>query len=255
MTANRGVAVVTGASSGIGAACAGALVREGFSVVLGARRVERVSALASQLGGPGMARAYRLDVTSPESVEEFCAAVGPDCRLLVNNAGGALGLDPIEAADEEKWRVMYESNVLGTMRMTRSLLGRLVDSGDGLVINIGSVAGFEPYAGGAGYNAAKHALRALTDVLRIELNGKPVRVSEIDPGMVETEFSLVRFAGDAEKASAVYEGVTPLTAEDIAEVVAFVATRPAHVDIDQVIVRPRDQARVWLVNRSGTVKP
>ena len=197
-----------------------------------------------------MARAYRLDVTDAGSVEEFCSAVGPECRVLVNNAGGALGLDPIESADEEKWRIMYESNVLGTLRMTRSLLGRLVSSGDGMVINIGSVAGFEPYAGGAGYNAAKHALRALTDVLRIELNGKPVRVSEIDPGMVETEFSLVRFAGDSDRASAVYSGVKPLTAEDIAEIVGFVATRPPHVDIDQVVVRPRDQARVWLVNRS-----
>lgn len=248
----RGVAVVTGASSGIGAACAGALVHAGFSVVLGARRVERVAALAAQLGGPGMARAYRLDVTDPASVDEFCSAVGADCRVLVNNAGGALGLDPIEHADEEKWRTMYETNVLGSLRMTRALLDRLVASGDGVVINIGSVAGFEPYAGGAGYNAAKHAVRAFTDVLRLELNGKPVRVSEIDPGMVETEFSLVRFDGDSRRASAVYAGVTPLTAEDIAEIVAFVATRPAHVDIDQVVVRPRDQARVWLVNRSGS---
>jgi NADP-dependent 3-hydroxy acid dehydrogenase YdfG len=247
----RGVAVVTGASSGIGAACAGALVREGFSVVLGARRLERVAALATQLGGAGMARAHRLDVTSPDSVEEFCAAVGPECRVLVNSAGGALGLDSIENADEDKWRTMYETNVLGTLRMTRALLGRLVASGDGLVINIGSVAGFEPYAGGAGYNAAKHALRGLTDVLRIEMLGSPVRVTEIDPGMVETEFSLVRFDGDAQRASEVYAGVTPLTAGDVAEIVAFVATRPAHVDIDQVVVRPRDQARVWLVNRSG----
>ena len=243
---------MTGASSGIGAACAVALVREGFSVVLGARRVERIAALAAQLGGAGMARAYRLDVTNAESVEEFCSSVGPECRVLVNNAGGALGLDTIEDADEEKWREMYESNVLGTLRMTRALIDRLVSSGDGLVINIGSVAAFEPYAGGAGYNAAKHALRALTDVLRLELNGRPVRVSEIDPGMVETEFSLVRFAGDAGRASAVYSGVTPLTAEDIAEIVAFVASRPSHVDIDQIVVRPRDQARVWLVNRSAS---
>jgi len=241
--------VITGASSGIGAACAEALVRTGFSVVLGARRVERVAALAAQFPS-GMARAHRLDVTDPESVDEFCSAVGPQCRVLVNNAGGALGLDSIEDADEEKWRTMYETNVLGTLRMTRALLARLVSSGDGLVINIGSVAGFEPYAGGAGYNAAEHALRAFTDVLRIELVGKPVRVSEIDPGMVETEFSLVRFGGDRSGADAVYAGVTPLTADDIAEIVVFVATRPAHVDIDQVVVRPRDQARVWLVNRS-----
>lgn len=246
----RGVAVVTGASSGIGAACAAALVAAGFSVVLGARRVERISALAAQLA-PGTASAHHLDVSDPSSVDEFCSAVGPRCRLLINNAGGALGLDSIEEADEDKWRTMYETNVLGTLRMTRALLGRLIDSGDGMVVNIGSVAGFEPYAGGAGYNAAKHAQRALTEVLRIELVGKPVRVSQIDPGMVETEFSLVRFAGDRERAASVYSGVTPLTAEDIADVVAFVATRPAHVDIDQVVIRPRDQARVWLVNRSG----
>jgi len=245
--ADRGVAAVTGASSGIGAACATALGAAGFSVVLGARRVERLDALVAKLG-PASARAVRLDVTDPGSVQHFCDAVGPQCQVLVNNAGGALGLDSIENADESKWLTMYETNVLGTLRVTRGLLGRLVASGDGLVVNIGSVAAFEPYAGGAGYNAAKHALRALTDVLRIELNGKPVRVSEIDPGMVETEFSLVRFEGDSERAGAVYTGVTPLTAEDVAEVVAFVATRPAHVDIDQVVIRPRDQARVWLVN-------
>jgi NADP-dependent 3-hydroxy acid dehydrogenase YdfG len=144
---------------------------------------------------------------------------------------------------------MYESNVLGTLRMTRALLTRLIASGDGMIVNIGSVAAFEPYVGGAGYNAAKHAERAVTDVLRLELLGKPVRVSEIDPGLVETEFSLVRFGGDHARAALVYEGLTPLTADDIAQVITFVATRPSHVDIDQVVVRPRDQARVWLVNR------
>jgi len=242
-----GTAVVTGASSGIGAATARALADAGFTVILGARRVERIEEAAKSIGPK--ARGYPLDVTDAASVESFCDAVGPDCRLLVNNAGGALGLEPIAEADESKWRAMFESNVLGTLRMTRALLPRLIASGDGLVINVGSVAAFEPYAGGAGYNAAKHAERALTDVLRLELVGQPVRISEIDPGMVETEFSLVRFAGDEARAAAVYRGVTPLTAEDVAEVVAFVATRPAHVDIDQVVVRPRDQARVWLVNR------
>jgi NADP-dependent 3-hydroxy acid dehydrogenase YdfG len=147
---------------------------------------------------------------------------------------------------------MYETNVLGVLRMTKALLGRLRDSGDGHVITVGSVAAFEPYAGGAGYNAAKHAARAVMDVLRIELVGQPIRVSEVDPGMVETEFSRVRFAGDEQRAARVYAGVTPLTADDVAQVIVFVATRPAHVDIDQVVIRPRDQARSWLVHREDT---
>jgi NADP-dependent 3-hydroxy acid dehydrogenase YdfG len=243
---DRGVAVVTGASSGIGAATARCLVTAGFAVILGARRVDRIQALAEELGP--RAQSYPLDVTDQRSVDAFCRHI-EHCRLLVNNAGGAYGLDPIASADVAKWQAMYDSNVLGTLRMTRALLPSLVASGDGHVITLGSVAAFEPYAGGAGYNAAKHATRALMDVLRIELVGQPVRVSQIDPGMVETEFSLVRFAGDAERAASVYQGVTPLTAGDVAEVIAFVATRPSHVDIDQVVMRPRDQARVWLVHR------
>ncbi len=239
--------MVTGASSGIGAATARRLAEAGFSVVLGARREDRVEALAAELGAP--ARAFALDVTDGESVEAFCSAVGPECRLLVNNAGGALGLEPVAQADEAKWQAMFDSNVMGVLRMTRALLPRLIESGDGHIITVGSVAAFEPYAGGAGYNAAKHAVRAVTDVLRIELVGKPVRVSEVDPGLVETEFSLVRFDGDQDRADAVYEGMTPLAADDVADVIAFVATRPSHVDIDQVVIRPRDQARVWLVHR------
>jgi NADP-dependent 3-hydroxy acid dehydrogenase YdfG len=240
-----GTAVVTGASSGIGAATARALAAAGFEVVLGARRLDRLEAVAADLPH---ARALQLDVTDPASVDAFCREV-PGCRVLVNNAGGAFGLDPIAEADEEKWREMWETNVLGTLRMIRGLLARLLDSGDGLVVNIGSVAAFEPYPGGAGYNAAKAAERALTDVLRMELLGRPVRVTEIDPGMVETDFSLVRFEGDEARAKAVYEGVVPLSAEDIADCIAFVATRPSHVDIDQLVVRPRDQARVNLVHR------
>jgi NADP-dependent 3-hydroxy acid dehydrogenase YdfG len=241
-------AVITGASSGIGAAAARSLATSGFEVALGARRIDRLEALASEIGDA--ARSHVLDVADTESVERFCTWVG-ECRLLVNNAGGALGLEPVAEADEYKWIQMYQTNVLGVMRMTRALLPALISSGDGHVITVGSVAAFEPYAGGAGYNAAKHAARAVMDALRLELVGQPVRVSEIDPGMVETEFSLVRFGGDAKRAGAVYEGLTPLTAEDVAEVITFVATRPSHVDIDQVVVRPRDQARVWLVNRQG----
>lgn len=240
-----GTAVVTGASSGIGAAAARRLAEEGFSVVAGARRADRLQALAA--GHPGI-RGLPLDVTDADSVAAFVAQV-PECRVLVNNAGGALGMDSVAEADEALWRTMYETNVLGTLRMTRALLPRLVASGDGLVVMIGSVAAIEPYPGGAGYNAAKAAERAMTDVLRMELLGQPVRVSEIDPGMVETEFSLVRFGGDEAAAAAVYDGVVPLTAGDIAACIAFIATRPSHVDIDQMVVRPRDQARVHLVHR------
>ncbi len=247
MTQDRGVAVVTGASSGIGAATARRLVAEGFRVVLGARRLDRLHEVAAPLGDA--ATVFALDVTDTVSVEEFCGHVD-ECRLLVNNAGGALGRDAVADADEAQWRWMYEANVMGVMRMTRALLPKLVASGDGHVITIGSIAGIEPYPGGAGYNAAKHAVRAVMDVLRMELLGQPVRVSEIDPGMVQTEFSVVRFGGDQTAADKVYEHMTPLTADDIADCIAWVATRPSHVDIDQMVVRPRDQARATMVHRS-----
>jgi NADP-dependent 3-hydroxy acid dehydrogenase YdfG len=246
-----GTAVVSGASSGIGAAAARALAAAGFAVVAGARRLGRLEALAAEQ--PGI-RPLRLDVADPGSVASFAAEV-PECRVLVNNAGGALGLDPVADADEAKWLAMYETNVLGTLRMIRAFLAKLIASGDGQVISIGSVAAIEPYPGGAGYNAAKAAERAMTAVLRMELLGRPVRVTEIDPGMVETEFSLVRFGGDEARAAAVYEGVVPLRAEDIAECIVFAATRPSHVDIDELVVRPRDQARVHLVHRRQPGSP
>ncbi len=242
------VGVVTGASGGIGAATARVLSLLGYELVLGARRLGLVESLAAELSTP--ATALPLDVTDTQSVEEFCSRV-PHCHVLVNNAGGALGLEPIATGDEEKWRAMYETNVLGTLRMTKALLPRLVESGDGLVVNVGSVAAFEPYPGGAGYNAAKAALSALSDVLRMELLGQPVRVTEIDPGMVETDFSLVRFGGDRDRAAAVYEGLRPLSPEDVAECIGFVATRPSHVDVDRLVVRPRDQARAHLLNRQS----
>jgi len=248
MNDGRPVAVVTGASGGIGAATARVLAAGGWAVVMGARRADRL-AEATAAAGP-YARGLPLDVTDQASVEAFCDQVG-DCRLLVNNAGGALGSEAVASANEDHWRTMYDTNVLGGVRMLRGLLDRLVASGNGHVISIGSVAAIETYAGGAGYNAAKHANRAVMDVLRLELLGQPVRVSEIDPGMVETEFSLVRFQGDAERAARVYRGLTPLTADDVAETVAFVASRPAHVDIDQVVIRPRDQARTWALNRDA----
>jgi len=240
------VAVVTGASSGIGASTARFLARDGFDVIVGARRLDRLEALAAEIGG----RALHLDVTDPASVEAFAAQV-EDCAVLVNNAGGALGLSPIAEADDEQWRWMYDANVLGTMRMTRAFLPKLVASGDGHVVNVGSIAGLQPYEGGAGYNAAKHAEHAITEVLRLELLGQPVRVTLVAPGMAETEFSVVRFDGDTERAAKVYEGVTPLVADDIADCIAWAVTRPSHVNIDVIVVKPRDQASAGKVHRRG----
>ncbi|MCU0268313.1 MAG: SDR family NAD(P)-dependent oxidoreductase [Acidimicrobiales bacterium] len=238
------VAVVTGASSGIGAATARQLVAAGFEVVVGARRLDRLRDVAAPIG----ARALPLDVTDPASVEAFCAEV-PRCAVLVNNAGGALGLEPVASADEEAWRWMYEANVLGVARMTRALLPALEASGDGQVITIGSIAAHEAYAGGAGYNAAKFGVRAVMQVLRAELLGRPVRVCQIDPGMVDTEFSRVRFAGDEHRAAQVYAGMTPLSADDVAACVVFAATRPPHVNLDSIVVTARDQLGTRQVHR------
>jgi NADP-dependent 3-hydroxy acid dehydrogenase YdfG len=242
-------AVVTGASSGIGAATARHLAAAGFDVVIGARRLDRLRDVADDIDGS--VRAIQLDVTDDKSVARFCAEVST-CSVLVNNAGGALGLAPIEQADLSQWQAMYDTNVLGTLRMTRSLLPRLLDSGDGHIIVIGSIAAYEPYPGGAGYNAAKFAERAVASVLRQELLGRPVRVTEVDPGMVETDFSLVRFGGDAERAAQVYEGVTPLTPDDVAECITFALTRPSHVNIDTMVVLARDQAGARQVHRHPT---
>lgn len=238
------IAVVTGASSGIGAATARALAEEGFEVVAAARRLERCEELAEQIGG----RALRLDVTDAESVAELAEAV-PDAAVLVNNAGGALGLEPIAEADEEKWRAMYESNVMGVMRVTRSLLPALTRSGNGHVVVVGSVAGAEVYPGGGGYTAAKHAAHAVAKTLRIELLGQPVRVTTIAPGLVETEFSIVRFDGDESKAAKVYEGLRPLSAEDVADAIAYAVTRPPHVDVDYLSIKPTAQATATLTHR------
>jgi NADP-dependent 3-hydroxy acid dehydrogenase YdfG len=244
-SADRPVAVVTGASSGIGAATARALGAAGFAVVLGARRVDRCAAIAAEIDGT----ALRLDVTDQESVDAFVAAV-PQCRLLVNNAGGAKGLEPVAEADVDDWRWMFETNVLGTLRMTRALLPALVASGDGHVVTVTSVAGAEIYDNGAGYCAAKHAQSVVHRTLRGELLGQPVRLTEVLPGLVETDFSLVRFDGDAERAAGVYRGLTPLRPEDVAEVIAFAATRPAHVNLDQIVVKARDQATATRVHRA-----
>jgi len=238
------IAVVTGASSGFGAATAAALHAAGFRLVLGARRLDRLQEVADPLG----ARALPLDVRSEESIAAFAAEV-PALDLLVNNAGLALGLDRIESARDDDWKTMWETNVLGVMRMTRALLPALLASGDGQVVNVGSTAGFEVYPGGGGYTASKHALRVLTRTLRMELVGQPIRITEVAPGLAETEFSVVRFAGDTQRAKSVYQGVQPLTAADVADCIVWAATRPSHVNIDEIVVRPRDQATSTLVHR------
>jgi NADP-dependent 3-hydroxy acid dehydrogenase YdfG len=194
------------------------------------------------------ARALPLDVTDAGSVVAFAEEV-PEARLLVNNAGGALGRDLIGDADEDSWRRMWELNFMGTVRMTKAFLPKLERSGDGHVIVVGSIAGFETYANGAGYTGAKHAERAFTRTLRVELLGKPIRVTEINPGLVETEFSLIRFGGDAERARQVYKGLTPLTGEDVADCIVWAATRPSHVNVDEIVVKPRDQATATAIHR------
>ncbi|WP_026453242.1 SDR family NAD(P)-dependent oxidoreductase [Saccharomonospora iraqiensis] len=237
-------AVITGASAGIGEAAARALAGAGFHVVLGARRLDRLRPLAEELSGT----AHLLDVTDAESVESFVHQI-PECHVLVNNAGGARGLERVEEANEDNWRWMWQTNVLGTLRVTKALLPKLIASGDGHVITVTSIAGHEVYDGGAGYTSAKHAQSALHQTLRSEHLGDPLRLTEVIPGMVETEFSLNRFEGDTERAAQVYQGLQPLTAEDVADVIAFAATRPPHVNLDQITVKPRAQHHGSRVHR------
>jgi NADP-dependent 3-hydroxy acid dehydrogenase YdfG len=243
------VAVVTGASSGIGAATAVALGRRGYQIVIGARRLERIQRVAGEDG-----IALHLDVSDPTSIDEFVREVKRRfgrIDVLVNNAGGALGLNPLAEAVDEEWIGMWQVNVLGLMRMTRACLPLLRKAKHGHIVNLGSIAGFETYKGGSGYTAVKHAVRAITRTLRLELNGEPIRVTEVAPGLVETEFSLVRFHGDRKAAKAVYQGLKPLSAEDVADCVIFAVTRPPHVDIDEIVVRPVAQATSWLVHRKA----
>jgi NADP-dependent 3-hydroxy acid dehydrogenase YdfG len=236
------VALVTGASSGIGAATARALAHDGFEVVVAARRRDRLEELAAEIGG----RAVELDVRDNASV-----AALPSADVVVHSAGGALGLDPVADADDGDWLAMYDVNVVGVQRVTRHLLPAMVERGHGHVVVIGSTAGRWVYEGGAGYVAAKHAVAAVVQTLRLELNGSPVRVTEIAPGMVKTaEFSLNRFGGDAQKAEKVYTGVAePLTAEDVAECVRWTVTLPSHVNVDLVQVTPLAQASATKVHR------
>lgn len=241
------VAVVTGASSGIGAATARALAGDGFRVVCAARRSDRIAALAAEIDGVAVA----CDVTSDDDVAALAEAAGGKVAVLVNDAGGAFGADTVEQADLADWQAMWEVNVLGLVRVTRALLPALRATGEGLVVNLGSTAGRVAYPTGGGYTAAKHATRVVTETLRLELNGEPLRVTEIAPGMVRTEeFSLVRFGGDQASADAVYAGVdSPLVAADVAEAVRWVASLPRHVNVDELVIKPVAQAAQHQLHR------
>lgn len=241
---DRRIALVTGASSGIGEATVRALAAAGFETVSAARRLERCERLAAEVGG----RAARLDVTDDESVAALAREL-PEVDLIVHSAGGALGLEPIAEADEDHWRRMWDSNVGGVMRVTKALLPAMRGRTGAQIVILGSVAGVETYEGGGGYTAAKHAVHALAQTLRLELLTDGIRVTEVAPGLVETEFALVRFGGDEERAADTYRGLEPLRAGDVAELIAFCATRPPHVDIDYVGIKPTAQATSTIVHR------
>jgi len=240
------LALVTGASSGIGAATARALAAEGFTVICAARRADRLHALAAEING----RAVTCDVTSDESVAALAESVGGRLDVLVNNAGAAFGQDPLQATDLTEWTAMFELNVVGAARVTKALLPAL-EAAQGTVVFMSSTAAEMPYEGGGGYCGAKSAVRSMAGALRLELSGKPIRVCEISPGMVQTdEFSLNRFGGDQARADAVYAGVPqPLIAEDIADAITWMCTRPAHVNIDRMVMRPVAQAANFKVFR------
>jgi NADP-dependent 3-hydroxy acid dehydrogenase YdfG len=245
---DRPVALVTGGGSGIGAATAVRLVADGFDVVLTGRRQERLDAVAATLDGH--ARAVVMDVTDPASVASAAERIGR-CDVLVNNAGGALGTDPVETGDPAEWRDMFDSNVVGTLHVVQAMLPALRRSALASIVTVTSVAAAVTYLGGGGYTAAKHAERALVETLRLELNGERIRVVEICPGMVRTEgFSLTRYHGDQAKADAVYEGVDhPLTADDVAACIAFCVSLPQHVNIDRLVVKPVAQAAPTRLHR------
>jgi 3-hydroxy acid dehydrogenase/malonic semialdehyde reductase len=248
--------VITGASSGIGAATARLFAKQGWHVVLGARRTEKLKSIVSEINqtGPGKASSFPLDVTSRKSAALFCQEAITVCSgqidILLNNAGLALGVAKVSEGSLDDWDAVIDTNVKGVLNITRSLLPHIMKQPSGHIINLGSIAGFLVYEGGSVYAASKHALRAITKTLRLELNGLPIRVTSIDPGMVETEFSNVRLKDD-EKAKAVYKGLKPLSAEDIAECIYWSAARPAHVNIEEIVVMPIAQAAPHKVARSN----
>ena len=253
--------LITGASSGFGAAAARAFGAAGAKLLLGARRVDRLKKVAAESKKSGATEAlfHKLDVSETASVESFMTwakkkIANPksqtgNLHVLINNAGGAHGLDTIAEGKDADWEAMIQSNVLGVLRVTRAALPLLARDAGASIINIGSVAGRAVYEGGAVYCAAKAGELQITRALRLELLGTGIRVGTLDPGLAETEFSLVRFKGDAANARKVYEGMKPLTAEDIAETLVWMASRPAHVNIDELIIKPVDQAAIGKVYR------
>ncbi|RMF73208.1 MAG: SDR family NAD(P)-dependent oxidoreductase [Acidobacteria bacterium] len=250
-------AFVTGASSGIGAATARALAGAGARLVLCARRVERVEELARAIeaDGGGPCRVLALDVRDRDAVRaavDGLAGTGFEAiDILVNNAGLAAGLDPLQEGDFGNWDRMLDTNVKGLLNVTRLVVPGMIARGGGHVVNIGSIAGREVYPAGNVYCASKHAVRALNRALRIDTLGKNIRVTSVDPGLVETEFALVRFDGDADRAKAVYRGMQPLTAADVADAVLWAVTRPAHVNVEEILLMPTDQASSVHVHRRG----
>lgn len=254
MTQFPGTVFITGASAGIGAACARAFAAAGARLILAARRTDRLEALAGDLEEVHGTAAHllALDVRELGVVTQILAQLPREWQaidLLVNNAGLGRGLEPLQEGNPAEWDEMIDTNVKGLLYVTRAVLPGMVERGRGHVINLGSTAGHEVYPGGSVYCATKHAVRALTQGLRMDLLGTPIRVSTVDPGMVETDFSLVRFRGDEERARRVYRGLQPLTSADVADAVLYCATRPPHVNIDEIIMRPTAQASATLVHR------
>ena len=248
--------LITGASSGFGAAAAQAFAVEGARLLLGARRLDRLEAVAAKAKKSGAVQAFfhELDVASTASVETFLASVksrlkGQPLHVLINNAGGAQGVDYVADARDADWETMLQTNVLGVLRMTRGALPLLPRDAGASIINIGSIAGRTAYAGGAAYCAAKAGELQITRALRQELLGTGIRISSVDPGLAETEFSIVRYKGDRKKAKEVYAGMNPLLARDIADILAWIASRPPHVNIDEMLVKPVDQAEMGKVFR------
>jgi len=248
--------LITGASSGFGAAAARAFAAEGANLLLGARRMDRLEKVAAEArtAGSPQAQVHSLDVSQTVSVNAFAdwarTKIAPaPLDILINNAGGALGVDTVAQGKDEDWETMLQTNVLGVLRMTRAALPFMLNNPGGSILNIGSYAAHTAYEGGSAYCAAKAGELQITRTLRLELNGTGLRVSSIDPGLAQTEFALVRFKGDADRAGKLYEGVNPLTAEDVAEILVWVASRPAHVNIDEMLIKPVDQAAMHKVHR------
>ena len=253
------IALITGASSGIGKACAFALAAEGANLILTARRTERLQQIAAQLEKEYKISVLtrKLDVRKKDDVFKMVDELEADWQnieILINNAGLARGIEKIPEANIDNWETMIDTNVKGLLYVSRAVVPGMVKRQSGHIVNIGSIAGHEVYPGGNVYCASKHAVDAITKGLRIDLVDTPIRVSTVDPGLVETEFSIVRFDGDEEKAKNVYKGMRPLSGEDIADIIRFIVTRPPHVQIAEAIVFPTNQAAATIVHREASEK-